>query len=368
MASKRVIVSVTNDLSTDNRVDKVCRSIQATGWEVLLVGRQLSDSLPLQRSYATKRMRLWFRRGALFYAEYNLRLFFLLLFSRADVFHANDLDTLLANGLAARIRRKKLVYDSHEYFIGTPEIAHKPLVKAVWRWVEKRFFHQPERVFTVNASIAALYEKEYGRKLLVMRNIPEKGIELPPAKRSDLGLPDDRFLIILQGSGINMHRGSEEMLEAMRFLDDSYLWVIVGNGDVVPALKQRTEELGLNHRVLFVGKKPYAEMMRYTQVADLGLTLDKATNMNYLYSLPNKIFDYFKAGIPVLASDLPEIRNIIEQYDTGWIFPNHDPKLIADTIAQIRQSSDYAQKKTNTRRAAEELCWENEVVELKAYY
>ncbi len=364
----KVIVSVTNDLTTDNRVDKVCRSIQALGWEVVLVGRLLRNSLPLQRTYHTHRMRLFFTKGALFYAEYNLRLFFYLLFSRFDVLHANDLDTLLANGMVAKIRSKKLIYDTHEYFTETPEIQGRPLVKKTWEFIERVFFSLPVQVFTVNQSIANLYQEKYGRVLTVMRNIPEGNSVIALKTRAELGIPEDKFVLILQGSGINVDRGAEEMLAAMRFLDDTFLWLIVGNGDVVPQLKAQALQLGLNHRIQFFPKMPYAEMMQVTAVANLGLTLDKGTNLNYLYSLPNKIFDYLKAGVPVLASDLPEIKAIVETHQIGWVFTKHEPEQMATVIREIAHSPIYSEIKANTKLAAAKLRWENEVEELVGWY
>lgn len=365
----KVIISVTNDLSTDNRVDKVCRSIQSLGWEVLLVGRELPGSLPLQRTYVTKRMRLWFKKGALFYAEYNFRLFFFLLFSKVGVFHSNDLDTLLANGLAAKLRRKPLIYDSHEYFLGVPEIQDSPLVMKVWRTVEQWFFHLPVEVFTVNDSIAGLYKKDYGRELKVMRNIPEKQQSIAPSSRAEFGLPEDKFILVLQGAGINVDRGSEEMLQTLELLDDSFLWLIIGNGDVVPFLKKEVEEKGLQQRVWFLPRMAYSEMMRYTRVSDIGLTLDKPTNINYLYSLPNKIFDYIRAGIPVFASDLPEVTNIVNTYQIGITFPHHDPKVMAELLLQLKNDPIKLQQlKQNTIPAAQELAWENEVRSLLEVY
>ena len=106
---KRIIVSVTNDLVSDNRVHKVCISLESMGYKVLLVGRKFSNSYSVTRDYKIKRLSLLFNKGPLFYAEYNFRLFFLLLFSKANVFLANDLDTLLANYLASKIRSKILL-------------------------------------------------------------------------------------------------------------------------------------------------------------------------------------------------------------------------------------------------------------------
>ena len=91
---KRIIFSVTNDLATDNRVNRSCIVAQSLGFEVLLVGRKLPKSQDVTRSYATKRFRLIFKTGVLFYAAFQLRLFFYLLFKRVDLLYSNDLDTL----------------------------------------------------------------------------------------------------------------------------------------------------------------------------------------------------------------------------------------------------------------------------------
>ncbi len=168
---RRAIVCVTNDLSTDNRVHRTCTVLRELGWEVLLVGRELPGSLPLQRPYATLRMKLWFRKGALFYAEYNLRLFFLLLRRRADLVVANDLDTLLAAHLATRRTKAELVYDSHEFFTEVPELQGRA-VRRVWLAIERWIFPKLRYVITVNDSIARAYRQRYGNVLSVVRNIP----------------------------------------------------------------------------------------------------------------------------------------------------------------------------------------------------
>jgi len=357
---KRVIISVTNDLATDRRVDKVARSLQKLGFDVLLVGRKLPDSMALEREYACKRMQLLFSRGPLFYAEYNLRLFFLLLNRKADVLLANDLDTLLANYLASQINGAALVYDSHEYYLEVPELVSRKRVQRFWHRIERWIFPKLKHVYTVNESIAEIYRAQYGVPVQVVRNLPEKQVVKKIMSREELGLPTDRFVMVLQGAGINIDRGGEELIAAMEHLPHCFL-VIVGSGDVVPQLKLMARELKVTERVLFRPKMPYEEMMQYTLNADLGLTLDKDTNLNYRYSLPNKIFDYMKAGIPVLSSDLPELRKIIDQYDVGMVVDSANPKAIAAAVESMRQSPEKRERwMKNTKFANDSLNWESE--------
>ena len=134
---KSVIVSVTNDLVTDNRVNRTCSVLKSLGFRVVLVGRKLKQSSEISRSYECKRFRMFFKKGVLFYSFYNLRLFFFLLFRRVDLLYANDLDTLLPNYLVSKIKRVPLIYDSHELFTEVPELQNAPFKKAVWTKIEK---------------------------------------------------------------------------------------------------------------------------------------------------------------------------------------------------------------------------------------
>jgi len=364
---KKVSLSVTNDLVTDNRVHKICTTLSEMGFEVTLVGRKLKNSLPLERSYRTVRMRLLFTKGPLFYAEYNIRLFLYLLFRKADIHVANDLDTLLANYLASFFRNRKLVYDSHEYFTGVPEIINRPFVKACWERIEKWIFPKLKVVYTVNESIAKLYQDQYGKEIKVIRNVSKRLDQKTIKTREELGLPQDKNIIILQGAGINIDRGAEEAVQAMQYVDNS-LFLIIGSGDVIEILKEMVTELNLNGKVSFLGKLPFNEMMQYTQVVDLGLTLDKDTNINYRYSLPNKVFDYIQAGIPVLTSNLVELANIVNLYGIGDIVESHEPRVIAKKMTEMLDGAKKEIWKENLKVAAEELCWENESLKLKEIY
>jgi glycosyltransferase involved in cell wall biosynthesis len=136
--------------------------------------------------------------------------------------------------------------------------------------------------------------------------------------------------------------------------------LIIGSGDVLDILKQNVKDFGIEDKVIFKGRMPYAEMMAHTQLADLGLTLDKDTNINYRYSLPNKVFDYIQAGIPVLGSDLVEVKRIVQEFSVGQIVESVEPKAIALAITNMLSSDKVSEWKANCIKASKELSWDVE--------
>ena len=360
----KVVVAVTNDLVFDRRVEKVCRSLMEWGWEPILAGRLLPGSPPLNRPYATKRFRLWWNKGALFYAFYNCRLLVFLLFQKVQAIHANDLDTLPACYLASRWKKVPLVYDSHEYFTEVPELQNRPFPRWVWRTWEARIFPRLKHVFTVNRVIAGIYQEQYGVPVQVVRNVPQPEGLSPKSPGDMKGV----FRVILQGAGINIDRGAEELLEAFRLLDDRFHLYIIGSGDVWPWLVEKCAAWNLDNRVSLVRRIPYAELMGYTAACHLGVTLDKPTNANYRYSLPNKLFDYFRAGIPVLCSDLEVVGGIVRKHHAGWVVDRHEPSFLAETIRQIADDATYALRRSNAAKAASGYTWDCEVEPMKHCY
>lgn len=141
----------------------------------------------------------------------------------------------------------------------------------------------------------------------------------------------DKKIILLQGAGINVDRGAEEAVASMAFIDNAIL-LIIGGGDVILQLKQMVIKGNLSSKIIFIDKLPPDELAAWTKLADIGLTLDKDTNINYRLSLPNKIFDYIHAGIPVLTSNLIEVKKIVENYNVGKVTEDHNPETIAKTF------------------------------------
>lgn len=360
MQTPKAIVSVINDLVTDRRVHKTCVLLTEQGYDVTLIGRVLENSLPLdKRVYKTHRMKLWFEKGVAFYTEFTIRLFFFLLKNKASLLVANDLDTLLPNYYFSKRRKIALVYDSHEIFCEVPELQKTPLKKKIWESIEKSIVPKLKYCITVNQNIANWFNQKYKTDFKVVRNIPDKVSINTIKTRIELNLPTDKKIILLQGAGINIKRGAEEAVEAMQYVENAIL-LIIGGGDVIEDLKFKIQNFKLEEKVKMLPKMKPEELYQYTCNADIGLSLDKATNLNYQFSLPNKLFDYVHAGVPVLASPLTEIKSFIEKYKVGICIENHDAKHIADKMNYMLTSTDYVMWKANTQLAAQENNWENE--------
>ena len=365
----RVVFSVTNCICFDQRVLKIAETVRKLDCDITIVGRKRgncceSDPVP----FRTIRFRMIFKKGFLFYKFFNIRLFIYLLFHKYDLLVANDLDTLLPNFLISKLRHLPLVYDSHEYFTGVPELNGRPFVKWVWKVIEQSIFPHLKNVLTVSEPIASLYEKMYHVKVSVVRNMSRNADDITPYSRDEMGISKDDFLIIFQGTGINIDKGGEELIEAVNVSAGVSL-LIAGAGDVVPFLEERVKTLKIDHRVKFVSSVSWEELMRYTKAADVGMCLEKDTNLNYRFSLPNKLFDYISAGIPVVASDLPETGKIIREYDCGILISNVSPENISEVIAVLKNRPEkLAQFRKNAAEASKSLNWEIESKKVVEFY
>ena len=353
---QKIIVSVTNDLTTDQRVHKVCSSLVTMNFEVLLVGRKLTDSIPLQRIYNTHRIKLLFNKGALFYAEYNIRLFFYLLFKRKDILLSNDLDTLLANYLISKTQNKKLVYDSHELFTEVPELVNRPKTQKIWLMLEQNILPKLKNTYTVCQSIADYYNEKYATNFKVIKNVPVclKNNDKILLTEALHGKPKT---IIYQGA-LNIGRGLELMIETVQYLENIQL-IIIGDGDITEKLKSLVTQKKLVEKVFFLGKKTPEELRKITPLADLGISIEEDLGLNYRYALPNKIFDYIHASIPILVSDLPEMKHIVLEYQVGEIINNRKPKELAKQIESILRTKKHSWKR-NLKIAASNLQWQKE--------
>jgi glycosyltransferase involved in cell wall biosynthesis len=173
------------------------------------------------------------------------------------------------------------------------------------------------------------------------------------------GKTGNKKVIIYQGA-LNIGRGIENVISAMKYLDDA-IFLIVGKGDITEKLMKIAENESVSDRVVFIGRVPIEELYFYTKCAHLGISLEENLGLNYYYALPNKIFDYIQAGVPVLVSDFPEMRKIVEEHKVGYCTLERDAKKLAIIISEIlANEEEYTKLKERVKVAAQQLNWETE--------
>jgi len=355
---KKVTLVVTSDLVTDQRVHKIATTLSKNNYHVTVIGNEKKNSLPLLKNeyYETLRFRCWFKRGKLFYIEFQLRLFFILLFfNRFDIVHANDLDTLLPAFLACKMKRKKIIYDSHEYFTQTPELINRPITQKIWLYLEKFLVPKLKNALTVNDILAEIYQKKYGVNFHSIYNVPFK-LSTPLQEKKEK-------ILIYQGA-LNLGRGIELMIETMKLLPDWELWIL-GKGDIENQLKKLAEN---QRNIKFFGVIPHQELRNYTLQAKIGLSLEEDLGENYRVATPNKLFDYIQALVPVIVSDLPGLRFILEQHKVGFILKERTANGLSHLIKSLENIEKYRFFQLNCQKAAKIYCWENQEKKLLNIY
>ena len=364
MSKKKIFVAVTNDISTDYRVHKICNYLISKSFKIDVYGRVLPNTISVERDYKIIRKKHLFNNEAWFYAEYNIRLFFFLIFRKYDYILANDLDTLPACFFASKLKNTTLVYDSHELFSESVELQGRKFVKGFWRKLEDFFLPKIKNSYTVSQSIVAYYNKKYKNGMGLIRNIPLKKDTL---KEEEISFPTKNRTILYQGV-LNPGRGIKPMIKALHFIDNLDL-IIIGYGKVEAELKAFTVAQKMTNRVHFLGRVDRDKLFNYTKKATLGMVLEEPLGLSFQYSLPNKLFDYIHAEIPIVAGNLPEISRIINQYKVGVIVDNYQPKTIAKSIHNLLNNETLLSKiKQNQHQAKEILCWEIECKKLDNYF
>lgn len=367
--NKVIWVLVSNDLTHDQRVLKTCETLEAAGYVPHLVGRLLPGSMPAPAQFPCHRLRLPFHRGALFYAVLQVRLWWFLL-KRArgsGGIWANDLDTLWPAFSVAKWLRLPLMYDSHELFTESAGLTGRPFPKKVWEHVEGHLLPKLPVMTTVNASIADVFVQRYGSgrvgRPLVVRNMPrlhqsggalrEFGIEEWIAMGFN---PSGGPMGIIQGAFLDVDRGVKEAVAVLGVRPEWELAVVGAGPEWEWAMGQVHRFPGRLH---VLPKIPYSALRQITARADWGYSLDKPVHGNYIMSLPNKLFDYIHAGIPVVASPMVEVKRIVSDHEIGALIESHAPQDIASAAELVlSRPKDFWRQKCE--KAAALLNWEAE--------
>ncbi len=359
---KRIVFSVSNDLTYDQRMIRICTSLTQGGFDVRLVGRKLTTSLPLkEQSFHQKRLQCIFTKGKLFYLEFNIRLFFYLLFTGAEIYGAIDTDTLLPNTLVCLVKSRKLTFDAHEYFTEVPEVHDRIITRTIWKIVENICMPVTSLRYTVSESLASIFAANMKREFSVIRNVPVLQTESTAIRPTPNGKP----IIFYQGD-LNEGRGIETVIVCMKELHA--VLHIAGNGPLKAKLEALIEAHDLHHKVKLLGYVLPEELKTITAGATIGLNLLENKGKSYYYSLSNKFFNYMHAQIPQVCADFPEYQLINAQHKIALLCDLQAQNVAAALHQLISNSTLYNELKTNCITAKQVYNWNTEeAVLLKLY-
>jgi glycosyltransferase involved in cell wall biosynthesis len=277
------------------------------------------------------------------------------------VFIACDLPMLpIANRLAKECGAR-LVYDSHELYSEQEFSNHE---KKRWSQVESKYISHCDSVITVNPSIAMELQNRYLIKNIdVIYNAEKIVSDIPKSKlfHEIFNLSYEKKILLLQG-GISSARNLEILIQAMLLIkNSSIVLVVLGDGLLTNNLKKIVKKYNLEKRVYFHKAVPQKYLLRFTASADAGVIPYQATCLNNFYCTPNKLFEFISVGLPIISTDLPELRKIIKEEKIGLVGDTSTAeefaKLIDDFFSNENRFDDW---KENIEIVRKKYCWENE--------
>ncbi len=360
-----------SDLRFDYRIFREATSLHQAGYRLSIVSTAFSSDplvgwddfeihlIPIDRNRSLR----WLY--PLFWKEAGR----LLAGINADVYHVHDLDALGPGARAAKRRDRPLVYDSHEFWIEQSSLVNRPIMRGFWSQLEKRLIQRVDRTIAVSQSIAQSLEERYGlERVSVLRNLPL----YQPRRESDLirqalTIESERPIVLYQG-GFLTENGLQDQIDAAKDFAHA-AFVLIGSGPCEARLKEQVRQSRLEDTVYFIDRVPFRELHSYTCSADVGLCLIKGMGKSFYYSLPNKLFEYMMAGLPVLASNFPEMQRVIDETGAGATANPSDVAGIGQAVSALLADPERRlQQREAALQAAKHFNWEREAEVLIRLY
>ena len=365
-SKKKVLITFLGNINYDTRCKNLYDTLSTNNYEVEFFGFDwlTKDFVESTGTITVKKLKKKFL-SIPFYFKFAWNLKLKLLTTSASVIFAEDIYTLPFVVFFGKLKRAKIYYDSRELFGYLAGLKDKKLKQAFWKWTEKFFIRKADYVLVTGPMDAEFLKNEYGiNNLILLRNLPR--FYKPKAKvnlHSQLQIDKTQKIILYQGM-ILRGRGIGRVFRVLKDLPDQVL-VIAGSGDFETYYKNLAKQLDITEQVFFIGKFTQEELPKVTASADIGIVLIENLSKSYYYALPNKLFEYIMAEIPVIISNLPQMKEIVEKYDVGFAIDIDDKNELISSIKKLsEESSLYDSKKHNCRIASQELNWEKEVTNL----
>ncbi len=396
------VVMLTPDRKIDRRILLTADSLEAVGWNVTIIAMPLdtpaiddrrvlrigSNARTSSRENTVLQAYRWARRhlpmnGLLMRGMKQLawrffvdqEFYYLKLFNNTasyytpSVFVANDLPMLpLAKQLAQKCGAR-LVYDSHELYC---EQEFSKREKYRWSEIEGKYIGACDIVITVNQSIASELEQRYGiRDVKVIHNA-ERTLKSPAISQclhEAFNLSANKKIVLMQG-GLSAGRNLKALVDAMRYVQNQdVVLVVLGDGILLRSLEKLAQQRGIAGRVYFHNAVPQSNLLEFTAAADVGVIPYQATCLNNHYCTPNKLYEFIAAGLPILATDLPEIRKVVKEREIGLVGDTSSSKKIGSLIDNFFSDEErFANWKANVSIVRQLICWEQEEKKLIHIY
>ena len=284
----------------------------------------------------------------------------LIVFSKPDIIHANDLNALVPAYCASKKLKCGIIYDAHEIFLENPGIAQEKINKFVWGFFEKHIINRVDMVVSVSHAAADYLKEKYNLKsIMVVTNcvgkdtIIEKAETIQPLQILNQGL-------FYEG------RGYDILVEVAPLISDltDVQIVLRGFGRLEQELRAKVKEKNIQNLIIAPPVKVY-ELIPAASTAWVGVAITEAISLNFKLSVSNKLFEYAAAGLPVIMSDIPEHRYLNDQYHFGIVLKSNNPIDIAEAIRRLHDEPDFYRKcKENAKKLSEEVNWEKEFARL----
>ncbi len=396
------VLMLTADRQIDRRILNAATSLRTAEWEVMIVGAPVDQEATREQGvirigvatgdvtretlvawgYRWLRTRMgrnssfirWLKQKAWYYLvdheTFHARLYWPTIKDlRATVIVANDLPMLPVAARLADACGAQLVYDSHELY---SEQEFPAIERKRWQDVERKFINRCNAIITVNESIADALQSRYGLSGVHVILNAERCSAPPVLSRfwhETFGLPADAMVLLFQG-GLSANRNLEQMVLAMRGLSNPRVHLaLLGDGELQNTLAKLVERHQLADRVHLHPAVPQDRLLSLTAAADAGIIPYQAICLNNLYCTPNKLFEFIAAGLPILASDLPEIRRIVAGQDIGKVGDLGKAEQIRIMIEDFFASPSQLETwRRNLRTARSLVCWEVEEKKLLRIY
>ncbi len=362
MHTKKICIAFLGNAFNDSRIVNLTNSLKEDGFKVSVIS---FDWFIKKENIFKNDIKVFkLHKGKLslfFYLHFAFILSIELIKTKADIFFAEDFYTLPFVTIIGKIKRAKIYYNSRELYAFIGGLRNRPILQSFIRLIEKFFIKKVDLVLTTGEMDSKFLENYYKIKnTLVIRNIP---LFQRPTQvfnfRKQYNIPQNSLILLYQGVIIE-GRGIPLIIKSLHQLNDCY-FIILGEGEQKNNFQKLANEFNVSDRVIFAGVYEQSELINYTAGADIGLALIENISISYYHALPNKLFEYIMAGLPIIVSNLPQMKNIVENYKVGEVVDIEKGESIVPVIKKWKKNAALLNEyKKNCLIAAKELNWQEE--------